>query len=133
MLPQHLRLRSRRDFKRVYQRGQTLALPTLALYWRKSAGQGPRIGFSVSKKLGGAVQRNRLKRRYRAIARELLPVCPPACDLIFVARPAAAKADYGRLRAEMAQALAQTAQKRGKGASPPWKGKPAQPAGGDKS
>ena len=123
MLPKHLRLRERKDFKRVYQRGQTLALPTLALYWRKSGKAGPRIGFSVSKKLGGAVERNRLKRRYRAIARQLLPQFPAGVDLIFVARPAAAKADYRRQSAEMAQALAQVAAKRAKdGNSKPKKG-----------
>jgi len=111
MLPQQLRLRDRRDFKRVYQRGQTVALPTLVLHWRKSGGPGPRIGFSVSKKLGGAVQRNRLKRRFRAIARQLLPSFPPGCDLIFVIRAAAAQASHSRLSAEMAQALARAAQK----------------------
>ena len=115
MLPQHLRLRERRDFKRVYTRGQTVALPCLVLYWRKSAGCGPRIGFSVSKKLGGAVTRNRLKRRCRAIAWELLPFCLPGCDQIFVARPAALEADHGRLKAEMARALTLAAQHRGKG------------------
>lgn len=120
MLPRHLRLRDRRDFKRVYQRGLTVALPTLVLYWRKNSGHGLRIGFSVSKKLGGAVQRNRLKRRYRAIARELLPACPPGGDLILVARPAAAQAAYSRLKAEMAQALALVARKRnGSGPSKP--------------
>jgi len=114
MLPKELRLRERRDFKRVYQRGQSVALPTLALYWRKNGALNPRIGFSVSKKLGGAVLRNRLKRRCRAIARELLPACPPACDLIFVLRAAAAKADYSRFKAEMSQALALAARKGGK-------------------
>ena len=126
MLPQRLRLRDRRDFKRVYQRGQTVTVPTLALYWRKSGGPEPRIGFSVSKKLGGAVQRNRLKRRCRASARELLPQCPPGCDLIFVARQAAARADYRRLKSDMAQALLLAAQKKGKSS----KGKAAPGAGG---
>ena len=113
MLPKHLRLRERRDFKRVYARGQTVALPSLVLYWRKSGGPGARIGFSVSKKLGGAVERNRLKRRCRAIARELLPHCPRGCDLIFVARPAAATANYRRLKRDMEQALILAAQKKG--------------------
>jgi ribonuclease P protein component len=85
------------------------------LYWRKNGGYAPRIGFSVSKKLGGAVQRNRLKRRCRALARELLLICPPGCDLIFVIRPAAAFADHCRLKAEMTQALSLVAQKGGKG------------------
>ena len=112
MLPKPLRLRSRRDFKQVYQRGQTVSLPTMVLYWRKNGGLGKRIGFSVSKKLGGAVERNRVKRRCRAAAHELLPKCPSGFDLVFVARPAAAKADYSHLQADMAQTLALAAQKR---------------------
>jgi ribonuclease P protein component len=115
MLPKQLRLRLRRDFKRVYQHGQMVALPTLALYRRKNSGSMLRIGFSVSKKLGGAVQRNRLKRRFRALARELLPLYSTGYDFIFVIRPAAALADHSRLKAEMAQALSLVAQKRGKG------------------
>jgi len=105
MLPKPLRLCSRRDFKRVYQRGQMVVLPTLALYWRKNGEKSPRIGFSVSKKLGGAVQRNRVKRRCRAAARELLSLCPPGYDLIFVARAAAVRVEYGCLRAEMERAF----------------------------
>lgn len=106
MLPAQNRLRQRRDFKRVYQRNRSVAVPCLVLYWRKT-GRGPkRIGFSVSKKLGKAVQRNRVKRRLRAAARELLPAFPSGHDVIFVARAAAREADTARLTAEMARALA---------------------------
>jgi len=117
MLPQQLRLKDRRDFKRVYLQGKTISLPTMILYWRKSGGWDKvnpaptRIGFSVSKKLGGAVQRNRLKRRCRAIARELLPACPPGYDMIFVGRKMATEVDYLRLRADMSRALALLKQK----------------------
>ncbi|MCL1905755.1 MAG: ribonuclease P protein component [Clostridiales bacterium] len=114
MLPKHLRLRDRRDFKLVYKRGQTIAVPTLALYWRKTGGQGPRIGFSVSKKIGKAVERNRIKRRCRAVSRELLYHFTPGTDYIFVLRPAAAKADYQRLKADMAKSLALVTQRREK-------------------
>ena len=104
MLPKDLRLRNRRDFKHVYQRGQKTALPTFTLYWRKNSGKSPRIGFSVSKKVGNAVKRNRLKRRFRALAYELLPNIPN-CDLIFVIRPLASKADHSLLKKEINEAL----------------------------
>ncbi len=58
-----------------------------------------RFGFSVSKRVGGAVVRNRVKRRLKEIARRL-PV-KDGWDMVVVARPTAADADFGRLRAAL--------------------------------
>jgi len=55
-----------------------------------------RCGFSVSKRVGKAVVRNRVKRRLREIARQM-PL-KAGWDMVFVARPAAAEADYTSLR-----------------------------------
>jgi len=105
MLPSTNRLRLRRDFKRVYARGRTVAVPCFVLHWRKGVTGRKRIGFSVSKKLGKAVQRNRIKRRCRAAAREMLSEIPLGFDLVFVARATAREAAYSRLLADMAQAI----------------------------
>ncbi len=55
-----------------------------------------RYGFSVGRRLGGAVVRNRVKRRLREILR-LLPL-EPGWDIIFIARPQAAGASFARLK-----------------------------------
>jgi len=55
-----------------------------------------RYGLSVSKRVGNAVTRNRVKRRLREIWR-ITPV-KPGCDVVFIVRPAAAEADYAGLK-----------------------------------
>ena len=60
-----------------------------------------RCGFVVSKRVGSAVIRNRVKRRLREAARAMLPRLRPGWDLAFRARPAAAGATLGDLRAAM--------------------------------
>jgi ribonuclease P protein component len=111
MLPKNHRLRQKRDFKRVYQRGKSLALPCFVLYWHKNRENDARIGFSVSKKIGKAVTRNHLKRQCRAIAKEYLSKFPPGYDYIFILRTAAATADYAELSKQLVQALQKLGQR----------------------
>lgn len=115
MLPPASRLRQRRDFKRVYQRGRSVAVPCFVLHWRKNGSPRTRMGFSVSKKLGNAVKRNRIKRQCRAAARQLLPTLPKGYDLVLVVRAAAAAADYARLKEQMEKAIALMRQKNAEG------------------
>jgi ribonuclease P protein component len=66
-----------------------------------------RIGFTVTKKIGGAVVRNRMKRRLRALARELLPASGIAgADHVLIGREGGIERDFGLLREELAKALA---------------------------
>lgn len=67
--------------------------------------QPVRIGFSVSKRVGGAVVRNRVKRRLREAVRGRLTLLPPGWDIVISARPAAANADYATLDAELGELL----------------------------
>ena len=60
-----------------------------------------RFGFVVSKQVGGAVTRNLVKRRLRAIARELLQNSPNGYDLVIRALPPAAEFDWNRLQQEV--------------------------------
>lgn len=65
-----------------------------------------RIGFTVTKKLGKAVARNRIKRRLRAAARQTLPVYGEAgCDYVVVARPPALTAPFASLLDDFEHAL----------------------------
>ena len=69
-----------------------------------------RVGFTVTKKIGNAVVRNRMKRRFRALARELLPSLGIAgSDHVLIGRAGGVERDYATLRDELRTALAKAA------------------------
>lgn len=71
---------------------------------------GMRIGITVTKKIGGAVVRNRMKRRFRALARELLPTSGIAgADHVLIGRAGGVERDFATLRAELGKALGKAA------------------------
>lgn len=64
------------------------------------------MGFTVTKKIGGAVVRNRIKRRFRALARDVLPESGiTGADHILIGRSAALTRDYAELVADLRKAL----------------------------
>ena len=66
-----------------------------------------RLGITVTKKVGNAVVRNRIKRRFRALAREILPAHGlPGADHVLIGRGAALERDWSVLVADLAKALA---------------------------
>jgi ribonuclease P protein component len=92
----HQRLRHRDDFRAVYRRGKTYADGPLLLRVRFDTDlDGPRFGFAVSKSLGGAVVRNRLKRQLRHAAR--ISQATGRADLVVTARKSARGASYHEL------------------------------------
>lgn len=83
-------------------------MPGFVLLVRDRADGDPvkRLGITVTKKIGGAVVRNRMKRRFRALARELLPTLGQAgADHILIGRVGGLERDFDLLREEMAKAL----------------------------
>lgn len=107
------RLRSPADFQRVRRAGRRRHGAYITLFFARTetpdgAAIAPaRVGFSVSKRVGDAVRRNLVKRRLReAVRRELWNVAP-GWDMIVVARPGAASAEYTALRDDISATLRQ--------------------------
>ncbi len=80
------RLRRPEQFRRVRREGRTFTSPLLTLTVGLGRRRRTRCGFVVGKQIGGAVQRNRAKRRVREAVRLVLPTIEPGSDLIFVVR-----------------------------------------------
>jgi len=97
------RLRARRDFLAAYRRGRAWTHRFLVLRTLPNGLPHNRYGFVVSKRLGKAVARNRLKRRLREGVR-LLTV-RPGWDVVFLARLPAAAATYEQLREALVDLL----------------------------
>jgi len=107
VLPASNRLRSSADFARTVRSGVRVGRPTLVVHALRHSGDATRVGFVVSKAVGGAVVRNRVKRRLRALARPLVMVGSAgraaSCDLVVRALPAA-NTEPGRLADDLAGA-----------------------------
>ncbi|WP_294044903.1 ribonuclease P protein component [Sphingomonas sp.] len=68
-----------------------------------------RVGYTVTKKIGNAVVRNRIKRRFRALAREVLPVSGVAgADHVLIGRGDGLTREFAQLKRDLAKALAKT-------------------------
>ncbi len=96
MLPM---LRRRADFEAISRDGTARSSPLMVLRWRRTDRGETRIGLSTPRTLGGAVQRNLVRRRLRELIRDRLDTIGPGWDLLIIARPAAATASQAELGA----------------------------------
>lgn len=99
------RLKSNRDFSKVYAKGKYIAERLVVVHYLPNMLEYSRIGFSVSKKIGKSVQRNLIKRRLREITRKLEPQIKPGFDIIISARSGAESALFENLEKSTRQAL----------------------------
>ncbi len=101
MLKKNYRLRKRLDFRRAYQRGKTTKNRNFVIYYAPNKLGEHRIGFSVSKKIGKAVVRNRVKRKFREACREELGSFVKGYDYILIVRQPAIHESVSHLRRQI--------------------------------
>jgi ribonuclease P protein component len=109
------RLRKHADYQLVYKAGRKQFSKQIAYFHalrpplgpngkaRRSDTAGPRIGLTVPKALGGAVDRNRIKRRMREAVRAALPLLSSPVDVILHPRRSVIDLDFAQLKREVAQ------------------------------
>ena len=102
------RLTRRAEFLRVAAKGRKAPMPGLVLQALKREDDAPaRLGFTVTKKVGNAVIRNRTRRRLKEAARLLLREQPVAgADLVLIGRDATRARDFAALQQDLRRALA---------------------------
>jgi len=101
-----LRLRKKQDFNKIYRHGRSFANAQFVVYWRKQAEPGCfRMGVSASAKLGGAVVRNRLRRRVKEIVRLNAGKLQAAYDLILIVRKPALALSYKEMEGSILHVL----------------------------
>lgn len=96
---------------RVYERGARVSGPNLVLFGIPSGAGECRLGITATRKCGGAVIRNLLKRRLREVFRSMRHEIPVAMDLVVNVRRGADTVPFGRLRDEMARLSLELARK----------------------
>ena len=110
--PRSGRLLRHADFEQVYKQGRRhFSTHMTVFYLRRAEGEGLRVGFTVSRALGGAVARNRMKRRLREAVRLSRPSAGPAADLVINPKKSVRTVAFSDLLAEVNRAFEVIAQK----------------------
>ena len=87
------------EFRRIYRKGRSAVSPYFVVYCLKNRAGASRLGVTVSKKLGHAVVRNRVRRRLREIYRLNSHQLKTGWDIVIVARSRCVGAEYSRMDA----------------------------------
>jgi len=74
-------------------------------YLRRDQGEGPRVGFTVGRALGGAVERNRMKRRLREAVRQRRQACSVPVDVVINPKKSLLTAEFSQLLEEVGRAF----------------------------
>ncbi len=138
--PRAVRLLRHADFQRVYKQGRRHFSTTMTVFYfarpqvgvgddtasckaRAGVPAGVHVGFTVGRVLGGAVERNRMKRRLREAVRLTLPLDALAVDIVINPKKTILAADFTDVVREVERALAVIAQKLGTGSASDLKGR----------
>ncbi len=99
-------LKKSRQFQDIYRQGNSLVSPFLVVYWRKNGLDYNRYGFSLSKKMGKAVVRNRLKRQLKELIRRWLDPClKQGFDIVIITRPYLVRLDFWGIKADLTELM----------------------------
>ena len=110
--PRSSRLLRHADFERVYKEGRRYFAAHMTVFYLKRGEPGNlRVGFTVGRGLGGAVERNRMKRRLRESVRLMRPAVEPAADVVINPKKSLRTAEFSLLLAEVSRAFEVIAQK----------------------
>ncbi len=112
------RLRKRKEFLGVYERGDKIQSTYFVLYMLENGRSHHRLGITASRKIGGAVVRNRIKRRLREIFRTNKQAIFPHCDLVVNAKRSAARARNHQIQEDILKGILRWKRK----AAPPGRG-----------
>ena len=91
-----LRLRKDSDFKNVYRKGKSFSTKILVFYFLKNNLGYSRIGFSISKKVGNAVTRNKIRRLIKENLKDM-PDLKDGYDIIFIGRIPSSESDFNQI------------------------------------
>jgi ribonuclease P protein component len=110
--PRSARLLNHAAFDQVYRQGKRVFSANLTVFFlRREDAAGPRIGFTVSRVLGGAVERNRIRRRMREAVRKYLSQLNAPVDVVINPKKSVLKMDFGGLRKETERVFATVQQR----------------------
>lgn len=98
-------LKKNKEFNFVYRRGKSAGSRDMTLVYAKSRYGGARVGFSVSKKVGNSVTRNRARRRLKEAYRMIMPEISGHHSFVFVARSSITAADFQSICHQMRRLL----------------------------
>jgi ribonuclease P protein component len=105
-LPRRSRLLRHADFERVYKQGKRhFATHMTVFYLSRTEGEGLRIGFTVGRVLGGAVDRNRMKRRLREAVRLNRPETVAPVDVVINPKKSLLKVEFSEIQKEVTRAF----------------------------
>ena len=114
--PKTVRILRRSDFRKVYDEGSRFSCPYFAAFCFKrpedeqsSPADGPKVGFTVTKALGKAVVRNRMKRRLREATRLHLAELPSAWMIVMNGRKALLDGEFAAIEREVTRLFARCA------------------------
>lgn len=104
----YISLKQNIDFRRLYRRGKSVVTPSLVVYAAKNREKINRLGITAGKKIGGAVQRNRAKRRIRALFynwEKVTDFGDKTYDFVVVARARAVDSEAVKLKRDFQNAI----------------------------